>query len=96
MSEFHVTPEKVIEATRPMHGISTALADSHAQIGAHADAAAGCISGGDHVQGSFAAWSAALPQFAAAADRMILSMGLAAGGYRTADETVASVAQECA
>ena len=89
MSEITVTPQHIVSSTRPMHGISTALAEGGAQIGSHADAAAGCTSGGDTVAQVFADWSSALPQFAAAADRMILALTMSAAGYQGTDDAIA-------
>ena len=88
MSEFHVTPEHVLQSTQPMHGICGAIADVHGQIGAHTDAAGGTSVAGT-VQSIFAVWSAALPQYAEAADRMIASMTLSAAGYSHTDDAIA-------
>jgi len=87
VSELRVTPEQIVEATRPMQPISAALGASHAQIGAHADAGAG-TSGACTVEATFAAWSSALPRFAAAADRLIMSMTLSAAGYQSTDAAI--------
>ena len=72
-----------------MHGISAALADGGSQIGNHIDAAAGCTGGADAVAQTFSDWSDALPQFAAAADRMILAMTMSAAGYQSTDDAIA-------
>ena len=92
MAQFTVTPEHIVAATRPMHGIRAALFDSHAQIATHAGAAGGCTSGSDAVQGAFSAWSDALPQFADAAQQLITSMALAAAYYERADAETAALA----
>jgi hypothetical protein len=92
MSQFTASPYHIICATRPMHGISGAINDSADQIGAHAGAADECTSGGDALRGSFATWSDALPQFADAADRLIMAMTMSAAGYQTTDETIQGMA----
>jgi hypothetical protein len=95
MPEFSVTPQHIMQSTRPMHGISGALADAHGQIGAHAAAADG-TNGADTVRAVFGAWSAALPQYAQAADRMIASMMLSATGYLRTDEAISGQADGAA
>ena len=88
MSQFTVTPAHIIDSTRPMHGISTALGDVHGQIVSHSDAGAG-TSGASAVEQNFSNWSSALPQFAAAADRLIGAMMASAGGYTSTDAAIA-------
>jgi hypothetical protein len=87
MSQLRVGPERVVEAGGRLGGISTQIQDVHGAAGAHFGAAAG-THGEAAVHGSFARWSAALPQFAQAADRLLAAMVLAGAGYRVADDAV--------
>ncbi len=69
-------------------GISRQLEERHGGVGALAGAAPGTRAE-DTVQGSFDQWGAALPQFALAAERMLVAMAAAAAQYRGTDDVVA-------
>ena len=73
-------------------GMSTQIRAAHGAMGAHVGAAAG-THGHEVVQGSFARWAAALPQFAEAADRLRAAMVAAGAGYRATDDAVGAASE---
>jgi uncharacterized protein YukE len=87
MSQVHVTPEQVVQSASRLSGISSQIREVHGTAGAHVGAAAG-TRGDAAVQSSFAHWAAALPQYAEAADRLLVAMAVAGTGYRVTDDGV--------
>ncbi|HEY5431563.1 MAG TPA: hypothetical protein VIK04_20775 [Solirubrobacteraceae bacterium] len=87
MSQLHVAPEQVVQSAGRLSRISAEIGEVHGQVGARAGAAAGTRADAT-VQGSFNRWATALPQFAQAADRLLVAMAIAGAGYRLADDVV--------
>lgn len=93
MSQIEVVSAAIEEMAGRLGGIAPRAGELHGRVGGHAAAAANTPAH-EAVSGLMARWATALPQFAAAGDRLQAAMHGAARAYAESDAAVGAAADK--